>query len=157
LHQSFWEKYGIFNEGIPPKRLRIGKEIEEDEVVALFGLCNCNGYRYYHNEDEALIAKVETLWMVMHQKKQVPNTQMINRAEAHEIAYEIKIKKKVNLCILVEWTIHNQLCILQTLEVTLCDNIKHVVDIINFVNSSREEEEEGSMPTNSMPKALNKQ
>jgi hypothetical protein len=92
---------------IAPKRLRIRKEIEEDKVVALFGPCNRNGYRYYHNEDEALITKVVTLWMIMHQRKQVPNTQMINKAEAHEIAYEIKIKKKVNWCILVEWIIHN--------------------------------------------------
>jgi hypothetical protein len=60
-------KYGISNEGITPKRLRIRKEIEEDKVVALFGPCSCNGYRYYHNEDEALIAKVDTLWM--HQRK----------------------------------------------------------------------------------------
>jgi hypothetical protein len=96
LHQIFWEKYGISNEGIPLKRLKIGKEIEENKVVALFGPCSYNGYRYYHNEDEASIAKVETLWMIMHQKKQVPNTQLINKAEAHEIAYEIKIIKKVN-------------------------------------------------------------
>jgi hypothetical protein len=31
--------------------LKIGKEIEE-EVEALFGPCNHNGYTYCHNEDE---------------------------------------------------------------------------------------------------------
>jgi hypothetical protein len=72
--QSFWEKYGIYNEGITPKRPRIGKETEEDEIVTLFGPCSSIGYEYYQNEDEALIAKVETLWMIMHQRTQVPNT-----------------------------------------------------------------------------------
>jgi hypothetical protein len=61
--KSFWEKYGI-----TPKRLKIGKEIEEEEVVALFGPCSCNGYNNYHNEDETLIARVKTLWMIMHQR-----------------------------------------------------------------------------------------
>jgi len=59
--KSFWENYGI-----TPKRLKIGEEIEEEEVVVLFGPCNPNCYEYYRNEDEALIAKVKTLWMIMH-------------------------------------------------------------------------------------------
>ncbi len=75
----FWEKYGIYNKGITLKRLKIGKEIEEEEVVTMFGPCSCNGYRYCHYEDEALISKVETLWMIMHQRTQVPNIQMINK------------------------------------------------------------------------------
>ncbi len=79
--------------------MRIGKEIE---VVALFGPFSHNGYRYYHNEDEALIARVETLWMIMHQRTHVPNTRMINQAETCRIAYEIKIMKKMNQCVLVE-------------------------------------------------------
>ncbi len=40
---SFWEKYGIYNERITTKKLKIGKEIKKDEVVALFGSFNCNG------------------------------------------------------------------------------------------------------------------
>jgi hypothetical protein len=105
--QSFWEKYGISNERITPKRLRIGKEIKENEVVGLFGLCSCNGYKYCQNEDKALITKVETLWMIMHQRTKVPNIRMINIAEAHEITYEIKTMKKVNWCDLIKWTICN--------------------------------------------------
>jgi hypothetical protein len=61
---SLWEKYGISNEGTP-KRLKIGKDIEEKEVVALSGPCSRNGHKYYHNDDEALISKVETLWMIL--------------------------------------------------------------------------------------------
>jgi hypothetical protein len=111
---------------------------------------------YYQNEDEALIAKVETLWMIIHQRTKVSNTRMINIAEAHGITYEIKTGKKVNWCILAKWTICNQLRRLQTLEAALCGKVGLVVDINNFVDSDREEEE-GSIPTNSTPKALSKQ
>jgi hypothetical protein len=106
----FWEKYGICNEGIAPKRLKIRKEIKEEEVVALFGPCSRNNYRYCHTKDKALISRVKTLWMIMHQRIEVPNTQMINKIEVCEIAYEIKTRKKVNWCVLAKWTIRNQLC-----------------------------------------------
>jgi hypothetical protein len=74
LHKTFWEKYDISNEKIVPKRLRIGKDIEEEEVVTLFSPCSHNGYKYCHNEDEDLIIKVETLCMIMHQRTQVPHS-----------------------------------------------------------------------------------
>jgi hypothetical protein len=45
--------HGIYNKGITSKRLKIGKEIEEEEVVTLFGPCSCNGYRYCHYEDKS--------------------------------------------------------------------------------------------------------
>lgn len=64
--KDFWKKYKICNEGLPPKNLRIEKELAEDGVEALFGPCNHNGYRYCHNNNEVLIAFVETLWMIMH-------------------------------------------------------------------------------------------
>jgi hypothetical protein len=64
---SFSNKYGINNQGIAPKRLKIGKEIEKEEVETLFGPCSHNGYRYCHNEDKAFISRVKTLWMIMHQ------------------------------------------------------------------------------------------
>jgi hypothetical protein len=69
------QKYGINNQRITQKRLKIGKEIEEEEVEALFGPCNHNGYRYCHNEDEAFISRVEALWMIMHQRTQHSNDQ----------------------------------------------------------------------------------
>jgi len=75
FQKSFLGKYGINNQRIAQKRLKIGKEIEEEEVEALFGPCNCNGYRYCHNEDEALISRVKTLWMIMHQRTQHSNDQ----------------------------------------------------------------------------------
>jgi hypothetical protein len=56
---------------------------------------------------KAFISKVETLWMIMHQRTQEPNTWMINKVEARKITYEIKIGKKVNWCVLAKWTICN--------------------------------------------------
>jgi hypothetical protein len=94
--RSLWEKYGICSEGITPKRLKTGKEIIEEEVGVLFGPYNRNDYKYCLIEDKALIFRVETLWMIMHQRTQAPNARMINKAEACGIAYKIKTGKKVN-------------------------------------------------------------
>jgi hypothetical protein len=76
--------------------LRIGKDIEEREVVTLFGIYVHNGYKYCHNENHVLIVKVETVCMIMHQRTHVPNIQRINKVEAQWITYEIKTCKKVN-------------------------------------------------------------
>jgi len=48
--RSFWEKYGISNESMTPKRLKIRKYIEEEEVVALFGPYSHNRYKYCHQK-----------------------------------------------------------------------------------------------------------
>jgi hypothetical protein len=96
LHRSFWEKCGISNEKIVPKRLKIRKDIKKKEVVTLFGPCSHNGYKYCHNEDQVLIIKVVTLCMIMHQRTHLPNIQRINKVEAQGIVYEIKTCKKMN-------------------------------------------------------------
>jgi hypothetical protein len=101
-HKDFWKKYNICNERLPPKNLRIEKQLAEG-IETLFGPCSCNGYRNCHNNNEVLIAYVETLWMIMHQKTQMPNIHMINKVEAP--GFVIKKKgKKVKWCILVVWT-----------------------------------------------------
>ncbi len=51
--------------------------------------------------------KNKTLWMILHQKTQVPNIRMIDKAKAHMIAYEIKKGQKVHWCMLAKWTIHD--------------------------------------------------
>jgi hypothetical protein len=72
----------LCNFGISQKNLRIGKKVVESEVEAFFGPCIFkNGYKYFFSDDEKLISKVETLWMVTHQRTQVPNNQLINKAE----------------------------------------------------------------------------
>jgi hypothetical protein len=73
---------------------------------------------------------------------------MINRVETHMIAYEIKIGKKVNWSVLAKWTIYNHLCKLQSLEAILKSKLGHVVNLYSLVDSNREEEGEGLMPTN---------
>jgi hypothetical protein len=76
------------------KNHKIGKEVEESKVEALFELFILkNGYKYSFSDDEKLISSVETLWMVTHQRTQVPSSRLINNAEAHEIVYEKKGKQ----------------------------------------------------------------
>jgi hypothetical protein len=85
-HMSLSNNYLKNNKGISPKHSRIGKDLEETEVEALFGTCiDRNGYMYCHSNNEELMAHVETLWMQTHQSIQVPHTCMTNEAEAHDI------------------------------------------------------------------------
>jgi phosphopantetheine adenylyltransferase len=78
----------LYNFGISPNNLRIGKEVEP-----LFRPCTFkNGYKYSFS-DEKLISNVETLWMATQQKTQVPSSQLINKAKAQGIMYEKKGKQ----------------------------------------------------------------
>jgi len=83
LKSIFVEQYHICGKGSSLKCLKLGKDFEEGKVEALFGpSINRNGYRYSWSNDEMLIVKVKNLWMIAHQKMQVPNTCMINKVEA---------------------------------------------------------------------------
>ena len=53
--------------------------------------------------------KVETMWMICHQKTVVPNTRMVNVSEAKGFAYEIVKKKDTNWALFAEWTCRDQL------------------------------------------------
>lgn len=56
------EKYGLCNEGLNSKHLKLGKYIEDVEVKRLFKSCmNKNYYRYFWLEDEKVIANMENL------------------------------------------------------------------------------------------------
>ncbi len=58
---------------------------------------------------------------------------------------------------LVEWTICNQLCELQSLEVVICSKLGPRIHLDSFVGSDKEEEE-GLMPYSSnMPRTSSKQ
>lgn len=93
----FQETYGLSNEGLNPKRLKIGVQLEEVDVESLFGPCiNRNGYRYCHKDDEELIREVESKYMICHQRTWLPSTCIINKSEARGIAYERVKKKPVN-------------------------------------------------------------
>ena len=105
----FAEKYNLCNRGITPKQIKIGHHLEEADVESLFGpRQNGNGYRYA-TMDEEFVRKVETMWMICHQKTVVPNTRMVNVSEAKGFAYEIVKKKETNWALFAEWTYRDQL------------------------------------------------
>ena len=105
----FAEKYNLCNRGITPKQIKIGHHLEESDVESLFGpRQNGNGYRYA-TMDEEFVRKVETMWMICHQKTVVPNTRMVNVSEAKGFAYEIVKKKETNWALFAEWTCRDQL------------------------------------------------
>jgi hypothetical protein len=45
-------------------------------------------YKYCHLNNEELIIRVELLWMIVHQRTQVPCTRIINKVEARGLVYE---------------------------------------------------------------------
>ena len=105
----FVEKYNLCNRGITPKQIKIGIHLEEADVESLFGpRQNGNGYRYA-TMDEDFVRRVETMWMICHQKTVVPNTRMVNVSEAKGFAYEIVKKKDTNWALFAEWTYRDQL------------------------------------------------
>jgi hypothetical protein len=103
-HKVFVECYNLCLEGLSPKRIRIPRDINVEEVHKYFGLMhNKNGYSYVFSEDLEVIAKVEGLWMVIHQKPHVPITRIISLGMAKGIAMELK-GKKMNWAMYTEWT-----------------------------------------------------
>ena len=105
----FAEKYKLHNHGITPKQIKIGQHLEEADVESLFGpRQNGNGYKYSQC-DEEFVRRVETMWMICHQKTVVPNTRMVNVSEAKGWAYEIVKKRDTNWALFAEWTCRDQL------------------------------------------------
>ena len=109
--KAFEKAYGLNNQGIPPKRLKFGMHLEESEVDARFGArVGNNGYNYSYLEDTEFVKRIDWLWMITHQRTQMPNTRLINLSEAKGVVYENKKRKKdVNWCVHAEWTCCDQL------------------------------------------------
>ena len=105
----FAENYKLHNHGITPKQIKIGQHLEEADVESLFGpRQNGNGYKYSQCAEE-FVKRVETMWMICHQKTVVPNTRMVNVSEAKGFAYEIVKKRETNWALFAEWTCRDQL------------------------------------------------
>ncbi len=125
----FVEHYDICLEGLNPKCIRIPRKIIVEEVHMYFGpMHNKNGYNYVFSEDLKVIAKVEGLWMVIHQKPHVPSSRIISLGMARNIVMELK-RKKMNQAMYAKWT--NQ-------EQQWCKN-----SIVELLNDEEEDNEHG--------------
>lgn len=103
-HKIFVKIYGFSSKGMKPKRVRIPKDLTIEEVSNFFGpIHNKNGHNYVHSEDNVLIAKVERLWMFVHQQAFVPTTRIVSLGFARGMAMELKCKR-MNWALYVEWT-----------------------------------------------------
>jgi len=103
-HKVFVEHYDLCLEGLSPKCIRIPKYIIMEEVYKYFGLVhNKNGYSYVFNENPEMIAKMEGLWMVIHQKPHVHASRIISLGMARSIMIELK-GKKMNWAMYTKWT-----------------------------------------------------
>jgi hypothetical protein len=62
-----------------------------------------NGHNYVFSEDHVLIAKIERLWMLVHQRHVVPTTKLVSLGFAKGVAMEIVKGKKMNWAMYAKW------------------------------------------------------
>jgi hypothetical protein len=87
----FAEVYNLNHQGQCPKTLKVPKDLKESKVEALFGeFVNKNGYKYMQCGNPQLIPCIENLWMVLHQKTQLPSSHLIPIAKTKNIVCEKK-------------------------------------------------------------------
>lgn len=108
--EEFAEKYILDCGGMNPKHIRVPRDCTNDEVVALFGpTVGKNGHHYTECKDEKLIARIENLWMILHQRRLVPASRVISQAMARGFVCEVKRNKRMNWAAYGEWTNAEQL------------------------------------------------
>ncbi len=67
--KRFAKCFHLCVEGPSPKQFKIPKDVIMEEIHKFFGpIQNKNGYNYVFNENPKVIAKLEGLCMVVHQK-----------------------------------------------------------------------------------------
>ncbi len=103
-HREFVEQYGCSSKGLSPKRIKIPRDVTMEEIHKYFGpVHNKNGYSYVFNENPEIIAKVESLWMIIHQKTYVPASRIIFLGMARRVVMDLK-GDKMNWVMYIEWT-----------------------------------------------------
>jgi hypothetical protein len=103
-HREFVEWYGHSLEGLSPKRIRIPRNVTMEEIHKCFGpIHNRNGYSFVFNENLEIITKVESLWMIIHQKMCVLASRIILLGMAKGVVMDLK-GDKMNWAMYVEWT-----------------------------------------------------
>jgi len=101
---QFVERYGLCFEWINPKQVKVFKDITLEEVNKIFKpIVNKNGYSYVHNKDPNFIHKVETLWMIVHQKPYLHASKLIPLGMARGLMFEEFHGKHMNWAFYVEW------------------------------------------------------
>jgi hypothetical protein len=65
--KKFAKVYGLCNIGPSPKKLKLGLNSIEKQVLELFKpFTNKNGYHYSFNNNPKLVKHIEELWMITH-------------------------------------------------------------------------------------------
>ncbi len=106
---EFAKCYEFCLEGVSPKKVRIPRDVTMEEVHKFFGLVhNKNGYIYVFSEDPTMIAKVESLWMVIHQNPFVFTSRIILLGMARGMVMELNKGRKMNWVMYIEWTNQEQ-------------------------------------------------
>ncbi len=96
------------SEGLSPKRVRIPRDITMDYIQKYFGpIHNQNGYNYVLNENPKIIAEIESLCMIIHQKMCVLASRIISLGMARRIVIDVK-GDMMNWAMYAKWTNQEQ-------------------------------------------------
>jgi hypothetical protein len=80
--------------GMSPKQIKVPRDITSKGVCKVFGpIQNKNVHSYVFNEDHVLIAKVERLWMLVHQKCDILALKLISLGFVRGVVMEMKGEK----------------------------------------------------------------
>ncbi len=89
--------------------MSVFKNITLKEVSRIFGpIVNKNGYSYVHNEDPDLICKVNTLWIIVHQKPYLLASILIPLGMVQGLTFGKVHGKNMNWALYVKWTNNEQ-------------------------------------------------
>ncbi len=103
--KEFAKCYELCLEGLSPERIKIPRDVTVEEMHKCFGVVhNKNGYSYVFSEDPMVIAKVESLWVVIHQNPFVLTSRIISLGMARGVVMELNKGRKMNWVMYVEWT-----------------------------------------------------
>jgi len=89
--------------------MKVLRDITLEEVSRIFGpIVNRNGYSYVRNKDSDFIRKIETLWMIVHQKPHINASRLIPLGMVQRLTFEKVHGKNMKWAFYVEWTNNEQ-------------------------------------------------
>jgi hypothetical protein len=87
--------------------MKVPRDITLEEVSRIFGPI-VNRYSYVHNKDPDFICKIETLWMIVHQKPYMLASILIPLGMVQRLTFEKVHGKNMKWTLYVEWTNNEQ-------------------------------------------------
>jgi len=108
VRREFAQKYDLCYYGLNLKQVKVLKYCTKEDVTKVFGpIMNKNAHSYMECAVSNLIAKIENLWMIIHQKLYLLAGRVIILGMAKGLIYEFN-GKQMNWATYVKWMSQKQ-------------------------------------------------